>query len=186
MGRRFVLLDRDGTLIEDKHYLADPEQVKLIPGTAEGLKQLSEMGLGLVVLTNQSGIGRGYFDRSQLDRVHRQMRTLLEIEGVELAGIYFCPHTPEEKCRCRKPAIGLVEQAARELEFIPEASFMVGDKACDIELGQRVGATTFLLRTGYETQGEAEEMVVPDYVVGDMKDVAAVVSSLLRSVQAWI
>ena len=96
LPQRFVILDRDGTIIVERCYLSDPAQVELIPGAGAALRQLSEIGLGLVVITNQSGIGRGYFDRSRLDLIHRRLCELLEAEGVRLDGIYTCPHVPED------------------------------------------------------------------------------------------
>ena len=168
MVRRVVMLDRDGTVIKECHYLSDPEQVELLPGVGKGLRQLQEMGLGLVLLTNQSGIHRGYFGWEEVERVHQVLKELLGAEGVELEGIFVCPHRPEEGCGCRKPEPGLVEQAAQELGFDPKAGFMFGDKACDIDVGKRVGAQTFLVRTGYGAQLEAEGDIRPDYVVDDI------------------
>ena len=177
--RRFVVLDRDGTINVECEYLLDPDQVELLPGAANGLRQLSEMGLGLVVITNQSAIGRGFFDEARLALIHQRLCELLEAEGVYLDGIYFCPHTPEDDCPCRKPRPGLLELAAQELDFDPQACFVIGDKAIDIELGQRVGATTFLVRTGYGAQVAAENTVIPDYVVDDVWDAAQVIKRLL-------
>ena len=179
--RRFVVLDRDGTIIVERQYLSDPRQVELIPGAASGLRQLSEMGLGLVVITNQSAVGRGFFDQARLDLIHQRLCELLNAEGVHLDGIYVCPHTPEDACPCRKPRPGLLELAAQELGFDPQACFVVGDKACDIELGQRVGATTFLARTGYGAQVAAESTVTPDYVVDDLWDAAQIIECLLSA-----
>ena len=175
------MLDRDGTLIVERHYLADPARVELLPGVAAGLHRLRAMGLGLAVVTNQSGIGRGYFDAACLERVHYSLQCLLEDEGVALDGIYFCPHVPAAGCGCRKPATGLVEQAAQELDFAPQHSFVFGDKVCDIELGRRVGATTFLVRTGYGVQVEAEGAVEPSFIVDD---VLAAVPFIKRQLQA--
>ena len=177
--RRFVVLDRDGVIITERHYLSDPQRVTLIHGAARGLRQMREMGLGLIVVTNQSAIGRALFDRERLDLIHRRLHDLLEAQGVHLDGIYSCPHTPEDNCRCRKPQPGLVELAAQELDFDPRASFVIGDKVCDIELGQQVGATTFLVRTGYGAQVAAEGIVTPDYVVDDLRDAAQVIRRLL-------
>jgi len=173
------MLDRDGVVIIERHYLSDPRQVELMPGAAIGLRQLRQMGLGLVIITNQSAVGRGFFGEEQLDLIHRRLHELLEAEGVYLDGIYSCPHTPEDNCRCRKPEPGLVELATQELGFDPRASFMIGDKACDIELGQRVGATTFLVRTGYGTQVAAEGTVTPDYIVDDLRSAVPVIERLL-------
>ena len=139
---RFVVLDRDGTLIVERHYLSQPGQVELIPGAADGLRRLCRMGLRLVVITNQSGIARGYFDEAAVFRIHRRLRDLLQAEGVGLGEIYVCPHVPEDGCRCRKPEAELLERAARDIGCDPRAAFVIGDKACDVELGRRVGATT--------------------------------------------
>jgi len=166
--RQFVVLDRDGTIIVDHDYLSDPRQIELLPGAVRGLRLLLKMGLGLVVLTNQSAVGRGFFDEAQLDLVHRQLRELLKAEGVQVEGIYFCPHTPEDNCSCRKPNPGLIERAAKELDFDLQASFVVGDKPADIEMGRRVRATTFLVRTGYGSESVSDPTVNPDYVVDDL------------------
>lgn len=176
-----MILDRDGTLIVERHYLSDPDEVELTEGAASGLHQLSEMGLGLIVLTNQSGLGRGYFDQARLDRIHYRLRGLLRTAGVHLDGIYICPHTPDDGCSCRKPRPSLLKLAAKELGFDPLRSFVIGDKACDIELGQRVGATTFLVRTGYGAQVAAGGIGIPDYVVDDLRDAAQVIQHLLSA-----
>ena len=96
--QRFVVLDRDGTIIEEREYLSDPEQVRLIPGVGAALREFQQLGLGLVVITNQSGIGRGFFDHAQLERVHDRLSELLDAEGVHLDGLYICPHKPDDNC----------------------------------------------------------------------------------------
>ena len=180
MARRFAILDRDGTIIVERHYLSDPAQVELLPGAARGLRRLSELGLGLVVVTNQSGIGRRLFDEETLQLVHRRLSELLAAEGVPAMPIYVCPHRPEDRCRCRKPMPALVEQAAGELNFDPRHSFVLGDKACDIQLGKRVGATTLLVRTGYGDQLASEGNVAPDYIADDLAAGADLIEELLR------
>lgn len=177
--RRFVVLDRDGTVIVERHYLSDPDQVELIPGVAIALRQLRQLGLGLVVLTNQSGIGRGLFDARQVEAIHQRLCTLLEAEGVRLDGVFYCPHTPEDGCSCRKPASGLVDYAAKHLGFDPRLSVVVGDKACDLELGKRVGAVTILVRTGYGAQIEAAYGKLADHVVDD-------VAAAVPIIQQWL
>jgi histidinol-phosphate phosphatase family protein len=179
MGRRFVVLDRDGTLIVERGYLADPNGVELLPATADGLRLLRSLGLGLVVVTNQSGIGRGYFDEACLARIHGRMLALLAAEGLTLDGLYVCPHLPDAGCDCRKPRPGLLEQAARDLGFCARESIVVGDKACDIDLGQSVGATTILVRTGYGAQEEAAGDAHPDHVVEDLVGAATVIARLV-------
>jgi D-glycero-D-manno-heptose 1,7-bisphosphate phosphatase len=177
--RRFVVLDRDGTIIVERNYLSDPRQVELISGAASGLRQLREMGLGLVVITNQSAVGRGFFEEARLDLIHQRLKELLVAEGVHLDGIYVCPHRPEEDCLCRKPRPGLLELAAQGLDFDPQACFVIGDKVCDIELGQTVGATTFLVRTGYGARVAMERATQADYVVEDLLEAAHLIQRLV-------
>jgi D-glycero-D-manno-heptose 1,7-bisphosphate phosphatase len=179
MRPRFVMLDRDGTLIEERHYLSRPDQVVLLPGVVEGLRALRQMGLGLVVLTNQSGIGRGLFDLDALRSIHERMATLLGAQGLALDGIYYCPHRPDEGCPCRKPATGMAMQAATELGFDPGEGFMVGDKAVDVDLGRNLGAKTVLVLTGYGRQENEAGRAKPDHVVEDLSALPAVIAPYL-------
>ena len=179
-ANRFVILDRDGTINAECKYLSQPEQVELLPGAASGLRQMRALGLGLILITNQSGVGRGYFDYPRLESIHQRLRDLLAEEGVALDAIYVCPHTPEDACDCRKPKTGLLEQAGRDHGFDPLTCFVVGDKAVDIELGQRAGATTILVRTGYGAELEREGTVRPDYIVDDLEQAAQVIERLLE------
>jgi histidinol-phosphate phosphatase family protein len=174
----FVVLDRDGTIIEECEYLSDPEQVRLIPRAAAALSQLQAMGYGLVVITNQSGIGRGFFDETAVQRIHQRLQQLLGKAGVSLDGLYVCPHKPDDDCLCRKPKLGLMQLAARDLGFSPAHSIVIGDKPCDIELGRNAGAVTFLVRTGYGAQVEAEQSVTADYVVDDLQ-------AVVRAIRHW-
>jgi D-glycero-D-manno-heptose 1,7-bisphosphate phosphatase len=174
---RYVALDRDGTIIAARHYLVDPDEVELLPGAAEGLSRLREMGLGLVVITNQSAIGRGYLDTAGLDLVHQRLASLLAAEGVALDGIYFCPHIPEDTCACRKPNTQLLESAAADLKFDPRQCFVIGDNASDIELGQRAGATTFLVRTGHGERVSQEGTSFPDFTVDGLLEAAGIIQS---------
>jgi D-glycero-D-manno-heptose 1,7-bisphosphate phosphatase len=178
-SRRFVLLDRDGTLIVERHYLSDPDQVELIQGAAEALRRLAARGLGLVIVTNQSGIGRGYFDAARLAEVHARLLRDLRAEGVELDGIYVCPHHPDERCACRKPRTGLALRAAAELGFEPGRAFVVGDMASDIGLGRALGATTLLVRTGHGAATLARGEAQPHHVVDDLGEAAQRIESLL-------
>jgi D-glycero-D-manno-heptose 1,7-bisphosphate phosphatase len=181
LSRRFVLLDRDGTINAERHYLSHPHQLSLLPGAAAGLRALRELGLGLVVVTNQSGIARGYFDHARLGAIHDRLHELLGSAGVELDGIYFCPHGPDDNCLCRKPREGMALAAARELGFRLDESFMIGDKPCDIELGRRIGATTILVRTGYGAEtGRAAAAAAPDHMVANLKSAALVIRRILR------
>lgn len=177
--KRYVLLDRDGTINVDRHYLSDPEQVELLPHSAEGLAELQRLGLGLVVLTNQSGVGRGLFDELRLGQIHDRLQELLRQRGVELDAIMACTHRPDEGCHCRKPLPGLAEIAARERGFSAAQSFVIGDKPCDIELGAALGATTFLVRTGYGGQYATDANVQPHFVVDDLLHAARIIAQLV-------
>ena len=171
MKRKFlVLLDRDGTLIQEKHYLSDPDGVELLPGTLEGLRLLQDAGAEFVVVSNQSGIGRGYFTHQQADRVNDRLQALLKPDNIRIAGFYLCPHSPEERCRCRKPEPGLLQRAAMESRFSLDKAFMIGDKASDIEAGKRAGCKTVLVLTGYGRQSQSE--CTPDYIANNLKDAA--------------
>ena len=181
-ARRFVVLDRDGTLIEEREYLSDPDRVRLLAGVAPALRELRQMGYGLVVITNQSGIGRGFFDRAQLQRVHQRLGELLQAEGVYLDALYVCPHAPEDGCACRKPKLGLLQKAAEDLGFDMASSIVIGDKTSDIEMGGMAGAVTFLVRTGYGAQVAGE--VTADYVVDDLAGAAAAIGRLPKAREA--
>ena len=171
----YVMMDRDGTIIEPHHYLDDPARVELLPGAAEGMRKLMEAGFGLVVLTNQSAIERGIMDTARLEEIHQRMRDLLAVEDVHLDGIYSCPHHPDEHCYCRKPATGMAEQAAADLDFDPDAGFMIGDNLCDIRMGQTLNTTTFLVRTEYGLKTSGLRSVAPDYVVDDIAVAADII-----------
>ncbi len=180
MTRRYVLLDRDGTINVDVHYLSHPDQLILLPGAAEGLRRLQVSGFGLIVLTNQSGVGRGYFDEARVMAIHAHLTAMLAAEGVTFDGFYVCPHGPEAGCICRKPRPGLVEKAAVEHGFDPRQTYMVGDKHADIALGRAVGAVTILVRTGYSATSEREGVIVPDFVADSLAEAAALIEGFPR------
>jgi histidinol-phosphate phosphatase family protein len=170
-----VFVDRDGTLIEDRHYLADPRDVRLLPGVATALGRLRAAGFAIVVVTNQSGIARGLLTRAQYDAVHERLAALLHETGVDLDGTYMCPHHPEitGACDCRKPAPGLFRLAAKELGLDLQRSVLVGDRWRDVAAAKELGARAFLIR-GPETTPEdvsnaGEEVTVTDSL-GDAAD----------------
>lgn len=165
-----VIVDRDGTIVVDRHYLSDPAGLEFTAGAAEGLRQLYESGFRLVVATNQSGVGRGLVTPSQLDAVHAALVAMIRRVGADLSGIYVCPHTPFDACSCRKPEAGLLLRAARDLGFEPSTAIVVGDKPSDVEFGKRAGAAAILL-----TEGAASSSVGvnADFVARDFGEAAA-------------
>jgi D-glycero-D-manno-heptose 1,7-bisphosphate phosphatase len=168
----FVILDRDGTLIVDRDYLSDPDGIEFLPGAIEGLRLLRDRGCRFVVATNQSGIGRGFFSVDRLGQVHQRLIELLRANGIELDGIYYCPHHPSERCSCRKPHSAMIAQAAAELDFDPAAAVVVGDKESDVEFGRRVGAMT--VRIAADARSEAAPTAA-DFTVGRMDEAAQVI-----------
>ena len=169
MKRKFVLLDRDGTVIFERNYLSNPDHIELLPGASDALKKIKKLGLGLLIITNQSGIGRKYFDLSTLEKIHQKLTNLLLKEDVVLDDIYFCPHTPEDNCACRKP---------KKHNFDPNLCFVVGDNRSDIELGKNIDATTILVRTGYGKQTEKGGLN-PDYVADNLNEVFSIIKNEL-------
>ncbi|RPI91086.1 MAG: HAD family hydrolase [Planctomycetaceae bacterium] len=189
MSRFYVLLDRDGTLNVDRHYLADPDLLELLPGTVEGLSRLQSLGCGLIVVTNQSGIGRGLITPRQLAEVHRRFHQILAKEQIMVDAVYICPHRPEDCCACRKPRPGLAIQAARDFGFDLSECFLIGNSSCDIALGQRVGATTVLVSGSAPRKSPPNRLPLatidrprpPDFVVADLDEASRRVENVLNS-----
>ncbi|HWJ35746.1 MAG TPA: HAD family hydrolase [Steroidobacteraceae bacterium] len=144
-----VFLDRDGTLIVEKHYLSDPDQVCIEDGVVEGLAMLIENGHPLFVLSNQSGIGRGMFAECDARRVNEKVAHVLLEQGIEITAWYFCPHTPASRCDCRKPSPGMAIAASRDWNLELAGSYVIGDKQADLELADAIDATGILVTTGH-------------------------------------
>ncbi len=169
--RRAVFLDRDGTLIKDIPYLNNPELVELLPNVPEGLKILKDLGFMLVVVTNQSGIRRGYFDEETLQEIHDKMCYLLRERGVNIDAIYYCPCLPDEGCDCRKPNPGMLLQAAKDYNIDLKKSYIIGDTWMDICAGKKVGCVTILLSGKNENFIKLRELnIEPDYIAKDFID----------------
>lgn len=148
--KNWIILDRDGTLIKEKNYLHDPDEAELLPGAGPGLRLLALSGYRFAVVTNQSGIGRGYYSEDDMRSVHRRIDEMLAEYGVYIEGWFHCPHRPDEKCGCRKPGTGLVRLAEERLGFEAEdIAFVIGDKESDMELAMALQAPSVLLMTGY-------------------------------------
>ncbi len=176
-----IFLDRDGTINEEISYLHEPEKFKLINGVGEGLAELQNMGYRLVVITNQAGIGLGYFTVEDFYRVNQAMFKALKPFGVKIDRIYFCPHGITENCPCRKPNIMLLERAVKDLNIDLAHSFYIGDQSVDMATADRIGIKKFLVNTGckgldghYSNRG--------DWVVDSILDAAKIILSLERSV----
>ena len=154
--RRAVFLDRDGTINVEKSYLHKIEDFEFIPGAPEAIKRLKDAGFLVIVVSNQSGIGRGYFDEHAVDKLQRYIQSELAGYNTSIDDFYFCPHHPEKGignykvvCDCRKGEPGMLIQAAKEYNIDLQKSFMIGDKLADIEAGQRAGCQSLLVLTGY-------------------------------------
>lgn len=192
-GKPAVLLDRDGTLVEEVDYLRDPAQLRLIPGAAAAVRRLNEAGLPVIVVTNQSMIARGMGTEADLALVHERLTTLLRAEGARLERIYYCPHHPDigqppyrAVCDCRKPLPGLLSKAELDLGLDLSRSTMIGDSLRDLEAGDVAGCGTLILvRTGHGLAEEAKTRVArlgKTVVIRD--DLAAAVDYLLRQDKA--
>lgn len=179
MPNRAVFLDRDGTINEECGYLNHPDRLKLIEGAAEAVALLKRHGFRTIVVSNQSGVARGYFPEELLVAVHEKIQALLKEHGTALDAIYYCPHHPavgeppyRQDCECRKPKLGMIHKAEREFAVDARRSYMVGDKLSDVEFGKNAGCTTVLVLTGYG-KGEwkynrGKCPVEPDRVAADV------------------
>ncbi|MGX5820332.1 D-glycero-alpha-D-manno-heptose-1,7-bisphosphate 7-phosphatase [Chitinophaga lutea] len=168
--RKAVFIDKDGTLIANVPYNADPALINLEEGASMGLQLLQAHGFALVVASNQSGVAQGYFEEKQLERVYEKITQLLP---VQLDGFFYCPHLPNGDCTCRKPKPGLLLEAAAQLQIDLAASWMIGDILNDVEAGNRAGCRTVLINNGGETEWLLTPMRVPTFVASDLLDAAA-------------
>ena len=182
MSRRAVLLDRDGTLIEEAGYLDRLERLILYPYTIDAVRVLNRAGFAVVVITNQAGIARGLVEESFVGEAHRYMAARLEAGGARVDAFYYCPHYPNgsvqpyaHACDCRKPQAGLLRRAQEDLDLDLTRSFMVGDRWHDVQAGQAVGACGVLLRSGMGRSEEGKPLpgLVPDAVADTLIDAAA-------------
>lgn len=179
---RAVFLDRDGTLcVEIKEHLRDASQIQLLPGLFPALRQLRERGFELIVVTNQSGVARGYFTEAKLTTIHQAFRGILAQAGISLTDIYYCPHLPEGvvpeyslSCQCRKPGPGLILRAAEEHGLELRASYLVGDKPSDIQSGKLAGCRTILLAPDPSAgeSGAGPASAEPDFIASSWEEVA--------------
>ena len=156
--------------MRDVDYCGDPKDVQVLEGAGEALRRLNQAGYKLVVITNQSGIGRGYFDEQQYKLVEQELSRQLG-EGL-IAATYYCPHLPADKCRCRKPSADMVVRASQDLGLNLSSSFFVGDKPSDIECGRNAGVRTILVQTGY---GKGTDPALANFTVDNLEQAADVI-----------
>jgi D-glycero-D-manno-heptose 1,7-bisphosphate phosphatase len=154
-----VFVDRDGTIMEDADYCSDPQQVRVFPAVAEALRRLKSKGYKLIIITNQSGIGRGFFSIEQYRAVEAEV--LRQLGDGLIDATYFCPDAPGQGCSCRKPAPGMILEAARQNRIDLARSFLIGDKEVDAECGRNAGVRTIRVRTGFdrETAGSMADWI---------------------------
>lgn len=181
--RKAIFLDKDGTLVEDVPYNVDPGKLRLTPHAIEGLLMLQSQGYRLIVVTNQSGLARRLFDRAALNRVHAKLSALLLEGGVRIDDYFVCPHAPvptpllSQGCLCRKPAPGLLRQAAKVHRIELADSWMIGDILNDVEAGHRAGCRSVLLDTGNETEWRLSPLRMPDVRAAHLLEAAEAIVS---------
>jgi D-glycero-D-manno-heptose 1,7-bisphosphate phosphatase len=172
--RPAVFLDRDGTIAEEVGYLNHVSRFRMFPFVAAAIRRLNEAKYPAIVITNQSGVGRGYFPDSLIHAVHELMTKQLAKEGAHIDALYYCPHKGDDACACRKPKPGMLERAAREHHLDLRRSFVVGDRYGDIQLAHRVGARAIMVRTGYgegEIQWHSRQWPAPpDFIAENVAD----------------
>ena len=180
-GPRVVFLDKDGTLIEDLPYNVDPRRIRLAPGASQALRLWAEHGWSIAIITNQSGVARGYFALEDLDAVADHLAAVVREHGGTWAGFYACPHLPDGineyaiDCDCRKPEPGLLQTASRELEVSPQASWFIGDTWMDMAAGNAAGCRTILVGPEWRRSSTYPADAQPDHVVPDLLAAARIV-----------
>lgn len=172
MNERAVFLDRDGVLMRDSNYVGHVDHVELIDSAPQALRRLQDAGFRLFVVTNQSGVGRGYFTREAVEEIHTLLDAHFEQAGVRIDRYYVCPHHPEDNCDCRKPKPKFLREAARRFGVDLKRSFMIGDRASDVRCGINGGTKTVLVLTGAGRETIAGGEVAPDQVVADISAAA--------------
>lgn len=174
-----IFLDRDGTINEEVSYLHEPERFKIIPNAVNGIKKLQDMGYKIIIISNQPGIGMGYYTKEDFYRVNRKMLTIFSKEGILVDKIYFCPHSKSEACSCRKPDQELIKRAEKDLNIDIKRSIFIGDKTSDIEAGRRAGMKTILVMTGFAGK-DGEFDAIPDKKVEDISEAAETILEMER------
>ncbi len=173
--KKLVILDRDGTINKDTGFTYRVEELQVLPGVIKGLILLQRAGFRFTVVTNQSGIGRGIYTEKEMHCFNEALSMLLSKYRITIDRFYFCPHTPDEGCRCRKPSPLLVEKALKDAGADPRNSFMIGDRIEDGLAGKRAGVTTILVKTGPKTPDEKNAREVFDHICENFEQAAEVI-----------
>lgn len=175
--RPAIFVDRDGTLVEEVNFLSSVDQLTVFPFVEEALQLLRSVGFLIVVVTNQSGIGRGIFTEADMHAVNREIDNRLA--GL-IDAFYFCPHLPVDHCRCRKPNTGMIEDAISDIPIDIANSWMIGDKEIDMLTGFNAGIKTAMVRTGYGAMHSKGMKRLPDLVVGDLRDAGRQIGAIYK------
>ncbi len=162
-----VFIDRDGTLIEEVDFLHKVEELRFFPFTDEAISLLRKNNFLVIVVTNQSGIGRNIFDEKAMHDIHEKIQADLTDK---LSAFYFCPHAPDAGCSCRKPNIGMIQNALSDFEIDMEKSWLIGDKALDVQAGRNAGLRTVLVMTGYGEKELEKLTAAPDLIAENLLD----------------
>jgi D-glycero-D-manno-heptose 1,7-bisphosphate phosphatase len=173
---RAVFIDRDGTITKDKGYIKDVSLLELIAGAAQAINGFHSLGFLVILVTNQSVVGRGYITGDKLAEIHGRLRELLSQEDSFLDAIYVCPHHPDDGCNCRKPRPGLVRRACKDFDIEMKKSYIIGDQKADIELGRREGIRSILVLTGHGKK--TVEETSPDYVVDNILEAKRLIEKI--------
>lgn len=173
---RAAFLDRDGVVIEEVNYLSDPRRLRLIPGAAAAIRSLREAGFKVVVVSNQSGVGRGYFTKAALKRIDAKLRRELKKKGARLDAVCYCPHAPEDHCPCRKPKTQMLRRVQRRFKLDFDRSVFIGDATTDVKTARNAGCLALLVRTGHAGK-DGNFKIKPDRA---FKDLAAAASWVIR------
>jgi len=185
MSNRAVFLDRDGTLIEEKNFLKDPDGVKLIEGATQALRLLAALRYKLFIVSNQSGVARGLMTEDDVIAVNRRVTELFAEDGLKFDGVYYCPHYPgiSETCNCRKPARGMVDRALEKHRVDLAESYVIGDRKPDMELAFNTGMRAVMVTTGYGTEERHlfDNGRKPDVIVADILSAAKWIAANERS-----
>jgi D-glycero-D-manno-heptose 1,7-bisphosphate phosphatase len=196
MNRGGIFLDRDGTINREVEYLSSPDELELLPGSAQAIRLANELGFKVIIVTNQSGVARGFFTEETLQLIHDRLLAMLAAENARIDAIYYCPHHPElgvgkykTDCSCRKPKTEMADKAVAQFNLDPRESYVIGDRMADVELARNIGAHPILVKTGYGNDELAlcrSRNIQMEYVAEDLLDAVRYVERRQRIPHASI